>query len=86
MEILPSIDLESGLVGLERDTVSYFGTEHHLGALHKVVHAILKLWHECLLVDKIEIDSIVRGHLDPNVTFDKVNLASHFLKLVILFP
>jgi hypothetical protein len=86
VEILPSVDLESGLVGLESETVSYSGTEHHLGALHKIVHTILKSWHESLLVDEIEIDSVIRGHLDPNVTFDEIDLTSHFLELVILFP
>jgi hypothetical protein len=86
MEILPHVDLESGLVGLERNTVSYSGAKHHLGALHKVIHTILKSWHECLLVDQIEIDSVVRSNLDPNVTFDEIDLASHFLETMILFP
>lgn len=86
MEKLPDIDLESGLIGLERDSVSYSGAEHHLGALHKVVHTIFQSWHESFLVDQIEINSLIRGHLDPDVTFDKIDLASHLLKVVVLLP
>ena len=51
VEVFTGVNLESRLVSLEGDTVSDPGTEHHLRALHEVVHAILHGGHESLLVN-----------------------------------
>lgn len=42
MVILPRINLESWLISLKSNAVSYSGTEHHLGTIHKVPHAVLE--------------------------------------------
>lgn len=42
MVILSRINLESWLISLKSDAVSYPGTEHHLGAIHEVPHAVLE--------------------------------------------
>lgn len=40
--ILPRINLESWLISLKSYAVSYSGTEHHLGTIHEVPHAVLE--------------------------------------------
>lgn len=86
MEILPGVDLKSWLVGLKGNTISYSCTKHHLGALHKVEHAILQLGHERLLVDLIEVDFLIGGNLDSNVASNEVDLTSHVVEFVVKLP
>ena len=86
MVVLPGIDLESWLVSFVSNTVSYSGAEHHLGALHEVEHHVFKSGFECLFVDQVEVDLVISRNLDPNIAADKIDLATHLLKLVILGP
>jgi hypothetical protein len=41
---------------------------------------------ECLLVDHVEVNSIIGGDLDSDISSDEIDLSSHFLKLVVLLP
>ena len=54
-------------------------------AAHKVEHNILKSWLESLGVDEIEVYLIIGGHLDPFVSLNEVDEASH-VNLVVLLP
>lgn len=83
---LPGIYLESWLISFIRNTVSYSGAEHHLRALHEIVHNVFKSWFECLFVDEVEVNLVISCNLDPNITADKVYLTAHLLELVILGP
>lgn len=75
---LSGVDLNTRLVGLECNTISNSRSEHHLRALHEVVHAILKLWHKCLFVDEIEVNSLISNNLDSNITSNEIDLTSGF--------
>lgn len=75
---LSGVDLNTRLVGLECNTISNSRSEHHLRALHEIVHAILKLWHKCLFVDEIEINSLISNNLDSNITSNEIDLTSGF--------
>lgn len=83
---LSGVDLESRLVSLVGDTVSNLGAEHHLGALHEVVHDVLEPGHASLLVDHVEVDLLVCHDLDSNVASNEVDLAPHVVELVVLLP
>ena len=78
MVVLSGIDLNTRLVGLECNTISNSRSEHHLRALHKVVHTILQLWHKCLFIDEIEVNSLISNNLDSNITSNEVDLTSCF--------
>ena len=82
---LPLINMETPLVGLVSDTVSYSGAKHHLVAVHVVMHYVLQLWHESVGVDDVEVDAIVCGNLDTLVAFNEVNETSN-VKFVVLPP
>ena len=83
---LSSIDLNTRLIRFECDTISNSCSEHHLRALHKVVHAIFKLWHKSLFINKIKVDSFISDHLDPNVSSDEINLSSSLRQNVVPLP
>ena len=55
-----------------------------MGAVHIVVHDVLKGWHERLLVDEIERDLVISGDLDSNVSLDVVDETSGVDDLVHL--
>jgi hypothetical protein len=77
MNEFSSVNSESFLIGLISDTISYFGTEHHLVASHEVKHDIFQCWLKRFRVDEIEVYLVVSGHLNSLVSFDKVNETSH---------
>ena len=85
MHELSSIDGEGLLIGFVSDTISDPGTKHHLVASHEIEHDVLESWLESLWVNQIEVYLVISGHLDPFVTFDEVDEASH-VNLVVLFP
>ena len=91
MRILPSIDGKTPLVGLVSDTVLHFRAEHHLSAVHVVEHDVLKDRLQMLfgvfiiLLDQVEVDELVSGDLDPDVSLNIVDEPSS-LNLIILFP
>jgi hypothetical protein len=78
MVVLSGVDLNTRLVSFECNTISNSRSEHHLRALHEIVHAILKLWHKCLFVDEIEVNSLISNDLDSNITSYEVDLTSSF--------
>jgi hypothetical protein len=78
--------MDTWLISFESDTIPHSRTEHHLRALHKVVHTVLKSWHEGLFVDEVKIHFLIGGHLDSDVTFDEVDLASRLRQSVEQFP
>lgn len=85
MHELSSVDSKGFLVSLVGNTISDSGTEHHLVAAHEVEHDVLEGWLESLWVNQIEVHLIIGGDLDPFVSFDEVDEASH-VDLVVLLP
>ena len=83
---LPLVHLEPWLVSLVGDTVPNFGAEHHLRALHEVVHTVLEGWFACVLINQVKVNLLVRGDLDTNISLDEVDLTSHVVKLFVLGP
>jgi hypothetical protein len=86
MPVLSGVYLESWLISFIRNTVSYSGAKHHLGALHEIEHHVFKSWYERLLVDQIEVHLVISRNLDPYIAADEIDLATHLLELVILGP
>lgn len=78
MSEFSGINTKVFLIRLEGDTIFDCGAKHHLGALHKVVHAILKLGHEVIWIDEVEENLLGSGYLNPFITFDKVDESSFF--------
>lgn len=76
MSVFTGIDREILLTGLVSDAVFDFTTKHHLVALHEVDHDILKLWRT--IADLVEENLLISNDLNPHVTLDKVNEASHW--------
>ena len=85
MHKFSSVDVEAPLVGLIGNSIPDSAPEHHLIAAHIVVHAVFELWHKSLLVDKIEVNQLICGHLDSDVTFDEVNETTDS-DLMVLLP
>lgn len=51
MLVLPSVNCEAPLVCLVRDAVADLGSEHHLVAIHIILHYIFQLRPKSLLVN-----------------------------------
>lgn len=85
MHKFSAVDVKTSLIGLIGDSIPDSAPKHHLIAAHIVVHAVFKLWHKSLLVDKIEVNQLICGHLDSDVTFDKVNETTDS-ELMVLLP
>ena len=85
MHKLSLINFKAPFILLVSNSIPFLGANHHLVAQHVVVHDILELGQQCLLVDQIEEDQLVRRHLDSNVAPDEVDEPS-VLHLVIQFP
>ena len=77
---------EIWLVCLECDAVSYQRAEHHLWTIHEIVHNIFKLWHKSHFIDQIKVNFLICGNLKSDITFDEVNVTSHFWNNMILCP
>ena len=86
MEILSGVNEEAGLIGFVSDTIFNFGSKHHLGALHEIIHHVLKLWLQCLLVNYVKEYFFIGGNLNTNVSTNKEDLTSHVFELVVLLP
>jgi hypothetical protein len=81
-----SVQIETWLIDLIRNSKSDFGSEHHLWTWHEIEHYILKLWLQCFLINKIEIDFFICGDLKSYVSFNEVNLPSDIIEPLILNP
>jgi hypothetical protein len=86
MVVLSGVNLNTWLVCFECNTVSNSCSEHHLRALHKVVHTIFKLWHKSLFINQIKIDSFISYHLDPDITSNEIDLPSGLRQDMIPLP
>ena len=73
------------MVGFEGHTVLDLGAEHHLGAIHEVVHAVFKGWNKGDRIYQVEEDFGVSCDLNPFVSFDKVHKTT-LLDIKILLP
>ena len=85
MHVLSPVDFESFIIDFVANAKSNSPTEHHLVAIHVVVHAVFKLRHERLLVDEVEVNQFFGGNLDSYIAFDVKDGASH-PQFMILFP
>jgi hypothetical protein len=85
VEILPFIDVESGLACLVRDGVKLPSSKHHLAAPHEVIHRVFQTGYQSLLVDLVEVDDLVRGNLHALIALDEVD-ETPMLQLVVLHP
>ena len=86
VKILPRENLKPRLTSFVADAVSHSGAEHHLGALHEVEHHVFEFREESLFINQIEVNFFWRRHLNPNVSFDKIQLPAQFRKFKILHP
>lgn len=86
MIILSSVNHKSRLVLSISHAKSFQWTKHHLCSLHEVVHNIFKLWHQCFLINDIEVNLIFTHNLNTDITFDEVNLTACVVKFIILMP
>ena len=77
LELL-SINIKAPLVGFINDSVSHLRAKHHLIASHVVIHHILQHGHERVFINEIKVNELVRGNLDPDVSFDVENEAASF--------
>lgn len=84
MNVLSPINIEAALVILVSDAVLDLGPEHHLAALHVVVHHVLELRLQGLLVYFVEEDLLLGDDLDADVILDEENLPSLLDALVLL--
>ena len=84
--VLSCVNHESRLVLSISDAKSFQWTKHHLCSLHEVVHNIFKLWHQCFLIDDVEVNLILAHNLDADITLNEVDLTSRVVKLIILMP
>ena len=55
-------------------------------SLHEVVHNIFELWHQCFLIDDVEVNLIFTHNLDADITLNEVDLTSRVVKFIILMP
>ena len=79
------VNFEALLVAFISNAISYLLTDHHLAALHKVVHDILKRWLISCKVDGIKVYELIGGDLEPVCVLDIVNGPSDF-DCVVKFP
>ena len=68
----PPINIEIFLIRLKGNAVLDFAAEHHLVAIHEIVHDAFKIRHEGLWVDQEEVDFLIGGYLDSFITFYEV--------------
>ena len=83
MRKLPGINIKALLIGLISNAIPHFTTKHHLITPHEIKHHIIKLGHECFLVNEVEVDHVICGNLDPNISLDEVDVASGIDGLVV---
>jgi hypothetical protein len=83
---LSLVDTKSFLTCFEHNAGPNLWTKHHLGAVHVVIHDILKSWLTSVLVDHEEENLFVSGYLDSHIAFDKIDFSAHVLQSVVFSP
>ena len=79
------IHIEACLVGLVGDSVPDLSAEHHLTAAHVVVHDVLKVRHQSLWINEVEVNQLLSCQLDSNVSWHEVDEGS-LLNSVVVDP
>lgn len=82
----PGIDCETWLVCFVGDGKSDEFTNHHHGATHEVIHHIFESWHQRFLAHQEEEYFFICDNLESYVSSDEVDLSSHIVNSVVLFP
>ena len=54
--------------------------------MHVIIHRILESRHECILVNGIKRNPIVCDHLNSDVAFDEIDLATDVAEAEVLLP
>ena len=85
MHVSSLVDVKALLIWFIGDSISDSFTEHALSTFHIIVHNIFQIGLKSLLVDEVEINVLLRGYLDPDVSFDEVDQTSGSY-LIILDP
>jgi len=85
MLVLSSINIKAALIRLESYTISHFWAKHHLAAVHEVEHYVFQFGLKRFFINEIEINLIIRGNLDSNISFDVVDKTSN-VNVVVLNP
>jgi hypothetical protein len=80
---LPGINIKALLIGLVSNAIPHFTTKHHLITSHEIKHHVIKLGHKCFLVNEIEVDHVICGYLNTNISLDEVDVASGVDCLVV---
>ena len=86
VKVLPLINHEARLVRSIGHAKPFLGPEHHLSTLHKIIHHVFQARHQSFLINNVEVNLVCADNLHPNVAFDKVDLPSRVLKLIVLVP
>lgn len=82
----PPQDAEVHYVVLKDNAEPVTRIEHHLGAVHKVVHHNLKLWLQVVPVQDVKVDLLISGDREPLRIGRVEDLASHALEHLVLLP
>lgn len=85
MNVFTPENIKLFLIRLVSYSVLHLAPEHHLTALHVVVHHILKIRHQSFCIHYVEIDQVICSDLYPDVPFYEVDEPSHFY-FVVLHP
>ena len=86
MKALPCVHCEANLTCFVCYAISHHFAEHHLAAIHEIVHYIFYGWHQGIFVNKDEVNLLVSHNLNPYISTDEENVASCVIDDVVLFP
>ena len=78
MDVVGSKNVEITISCLVSYAIPNFGPNHHLDAVHVVVHDIVKRYFQSLFVDNEEVDFLLCADLEPYISPHEVNKASNF--------
>lgn len=78
--------LKVWLVSFKSYAVQSFFAEHHLWALHKIVHDVFKNWNKIFRIYCKKVNLLICYHLKSSISLNKINLSSHFWNFVIFSP
>ena len=85
MLIKPPVNVKPLLFDLVCNSIPNLGPKHECAAPHVIVHDVFQSRLKCLLMDRVEENLLVGGHLNSNVTLDVIDHAAN-LNGVVHFP
>lgn len=56
MHVLSAVDFEPFIIDFVANAKPNSASEHHLVAMHVIIHAVFQLRHERFLVDEVEVN------------------------------